>query len=249
MIVLEEIDSSVFQPLVDHLSKQKRTATALGMTHKRSMAPDLSKHSWLDPRLYYLVMKYALVYLPIDFSFTTVQIHDSSMSYPKFDKQSRGSTYIVAFGSYINGEIVLKECSGDVEHNIRHRPMIFNTSTTEHFFKEFSGRRWTMAFHTIRSKIPMVRSLSDYEAVCHDGSWAIAWYRQGEPTIYLSKKNGLPMPTNKRKIKEIAPEPIYNKRFTVAQNLMLSAQRRGFIEGDDIDDVIDDIMDDMEDSE
>jgi hypothetical protein len=194
-------------------------------------------------------MKYALVYLPADFSFTTVQIHDSSMSYPKFDKQSRGSTYMVAFGSYVNGEIVLKGCSGDVEHNIRHRPMIFDTSCTEHFFKEFEGRRWTLAFHTIRSKIPMVRSLRDYEAVCHDGSWVIAWYRQGESTVYLSKKNGLPMPTNKRKVKETPPAPIHDKRFTAVQNLMLAAKRMGFLEGDDIDDIMDDIMEDIDDSE
>jgi hypothetical protein len=127
--------------------------------------------------------------------------------------------------------------------------MIFDTSCTEHFFKEFEGRRWTIAFHSITSKIPMVRSLADYEAVVHDGSWVIAWYKQGEPTVYLSKKNGLPMPTNKRKVKEIPEVVILNKRFTAAQNLMLAAQRMGFIEGDDIEDIMDDIMEDMEDSE
>ena len=185
------------------------------MIHRRSMAPDLSKNSWADPRAYYLIMKYALTNLPFEFTFTSALITDSI---PKFKKHA-GQTYIVGFGNYTDGDFVTKDVC-DTDHNIRHRPMIFDTSV-DHYFKEFKGTRWVMAFYTLApTKIPMIRSLSDYEAVVQDGKWVIAWYRTGEPAVYLSKKNGLPQPTNKKKVKEIRHEVIDNPRFTRAQNLL-----------------------------
>ena len=166
------------------------------------------------------------------------------MTHPKFDKSERGQSYIVAFGSYTDGEIVLKGCSGDVAHSIHHRPLLFDTSTTEHFFKEFKGRRLVMTFYTLRPppKFPMLRSLNDYEAVFHDGQWVIAWYRQGEPTAYISKKNGLPMPTNKKKLKMAKPVAPYNPRFTAVQNLLLAAQKAGMLKDIDIDEAVEEIL-------
>lgn len=223
---LQELDVSAFEPLVEHLSRQHKKSFTLGMTRKRAMNPDLSKQSWLDPKLYHMVMKFALSNIPSTFSFTSVQIHDSSMLLPRFDKHTGGSVWIVSFGSHTDGEIVLKRISGDVTYSIHHRPLIFTTFETDHYFKEFKGRRWVMAFYSLNhsQKYPMIRSLSDYEAVSREGQWVIAWHRMGEPTVYLSKKNGLPMPTNKKRQKEIAHVVTRNERFSKAQNLMLQAQ-------------------------
>jgi hypothetical protein len=151
--------------------------------------------------------------------FTSVQVSDSSKEL-KFDRQSRGMTYIVAFGSFTGGELVLKG-DMDVHYNIRHRPMIFDTNSS-YYTTEAKGKRWTIAFYSLKPKV-WLRQLSDYEAVVVDGSWVIAWYRPGEKPIYLSKKNGLPRPKNKKKIKEVKEPVINNPRLSEAQNLLQRA--------------------------
>jgi hypothetical protein len=235
---LPELDASAFQPLLEHLSKKNiqmnkyrrgvgiGRSQCFGMVRKRSLSPDLSRQSWLDPRLHYLLMKFALVNLPPDFTFTSIQVNDSYMCEAHFDKHNRGNSYIVAFGSYTGGELVLKGADGDKDYNIRHRPMLFDGSKVEHYTKEFSGKRYSLVYHTLVPpvKFPMVRKLEDYEAVVKDGVWVIAWYKPGEPTQYISKKNGLPHPLKGRKKEKPLLQDNSDARYSEAQNLML--QRR-----------------------
>jgi hypothetical protein len=168
-------------------------------------------------------MKFALVNVPIPF--TSVQVNDSYLCASHKDKHNSGDSYIVGFGSYIGGELVLKNPT-DTEYNIRHRPILFNGSQIEHFTKQFTGRRWTIVYHTLVSppKFPMVNKLEDFEACVIDGSWVIAWRRgEGHPVTYLSKKNGLPHPLKGRK-KKPEPEPLLeDASLNPAQNLMLRA--------------------------
>jgi hypothetical protein len=169
-------------------------------------------------------MKFAGLHLPPDFTFTSIQVNDSYMCEAHFDKHNAGNSYIVAFGQYTGGELVLKE-NPDKAYDIRHRPLLFDGSKIEHYTKEFVGRRWSIVFHTLVSppKFPMIRKLADYEAVTKDGVWVIAWYKDGEPTQYISKKNGLPHPLRGRtKPPKVIEQPI-NPSFTQAQNLMLKS--------------------------
>jgi hypothetical protein len=240
MIELPELDASAFNSLIGHLTKRQipmnryrkgvgdGRSQCYGMVRKRSMPPDLSRCSWEDPQLHYLLMKFALTNLPPDFTFTSVQVNDSYKCAAHKDKHNQGDSYIVGFGNYTGGELVLhQEGSLGVskqEYNIRHRPLLFDGSKIEHETKDFEGRRWTIVFHTLVSppKFPMLRKLSDYEAVTKDGTYVIAWYKEGEPTQYLSKKNGLPHPLKGRKVKkpEALDEPS-DPNLTPAQNLML----------------------------
>jgi len=234
MTSLQELDASAFQPLLEHLSKKSiamnkyrknsglgRSVT-FGMVRKRSLAPDLGRNSWLDPRLHYLLMKFALTNLPPDFTFTSIQVNESYMCEAHFDKNNRGNSYIVGFGPYTGGELVLKG-NGDTDYNIRHRPMLFDGSKVEHFTREFTGKRYSLVFHTLIPplKFPMVRQLSDYEAVVKDGVWVIAWYKPGEPTVYLSKKNGLPHPLKGRKKEKPAKPLVEDSGMSEAQNFMI----------------------------
>jgi hypothetical protein len=232
---LPEIDASAFQPLIEHLSKKRLSlnhfrkgvglgrSQCFGMVRKRSLAPDLSRQSWMDPRLHYLLMKFGLVHLPPGFTFTSIQVNDSYTCEAHFDKNNRGDSFIVGFGPYTGGELVLKESAGDKGYNIRHRPMLFDGSKVEHYTKEFEGKRWSLVYHTLvpPAKFPMIRKLEDYEAVVKDGVWVIAWHREGEPTIYLSKKNGLEHPLKGRK-KVIPPKPmVEDVGLSEAQNFMI----------------------------
>jgi len=231
---LPELDESAFRPLMDHLSKKNiqmnryrksvgdGRSQCFGMVRKRSMAPDLSRQSWLDPQLHYLLMKFAALNVPIPF--TSIQVNDSLKCASHKDKHNEGDSYIVGFGQYTGGELILKDHG---EFNIRHRPLLFNGSEIEHETKDFTGRRWTIVFHTLVSppKFPMIRKLSDYEAVFKDDSYVIAWYREGLPTMYLSKKNGLPHTLKgRKKVKFEEPEEEDDPGLTSAQNLMLRAR-------------------------
>ena len=233
---LPELDESAFRPLMDHLSKKNiqmnryrksvgdGRSQCFGMVRKRSQAPDLSRQSWLDAELHYLLMKFAALNVPIPF--TSIQVNDSLKCASHKDKHNEGDSYIVGFGQYTGGELILKGDGGG-EFNIRHRPLLFNGSEIEHETKDFTGRRWTIVFHTLVSppKFPMIRKLSDYEAVVQDGCYVIAWYRDGLPTMYLSKKNGLPHTLKgRKKVKFEEPGTEVDPNLSMAQNLMLRAR-------------------------
>jgi hypothetical protein len=232
MTELPELDASAFHQLLDHLSKKTiamnkyrknsglgRSVT-FGMVRKRSMAPDLARNSWMDPRLHYLLIKFGLDNLPPGFTFTSIQVNESYMCEAHFDKHNRGDSYIVAFGSFTGGELVLKE-GEDKEYNIRHRPLLFDGSKIEHYTKEFIGKRYSLVYHTLVSppKFPMIRKLEDYEAVVKDGQYVIAWRKELE-TVYLSKKNGLPHPLKGRK-KVVTKPLVEDFGLSEAQNFMI----------------------------
>ena len=233
MTELAELDERDFKSLREHLSKHNipinryrkgvgdGRSQAYGLVRKRSMAPDLSRNSWCDAYLHYLLMRFAREHVEIPF--TSIQVNDNYPCAKHRDKHNVGNSYIVAFGDYTGGELML----GDKEFNIRHRPILFNGAEVEHLVKPFTGRRWSIVYHTLEvpTKFPMIRKLSDYEAVCREGDYVIAWYKDGEPTEYLSKKNGLghPLKGRTKKILPAAPQKL-NPKMTVAQNLLLAAQ-------------------------
>lgn len=235
---LPELDESAFRELIDHLSKTnipinkyrkgvgEGRSQCLGMVRKRSMAPDLSRQSWMDARLHYLLMKFARLHVEIPF--TSVQINDSYKCAAHKDKHNAGDSYIVGFGPYTGGELVLK-MPEDREYNIRHRPILFNGSEIEHYTKDWVGRRWTIVFHTLVSpaKFPMIKQLDQYEAVVMDGVWCIAYREPGRPVQYLSKKNGLPHPLKGRKKKKEETTVIINDALELMRQANASHNAEG----------------------
>jgi len=235
---LQELDASAFSALISHLTlhnipmnKYRKgvgdgRSQCYGMVRKRSLAPDLSRNSWCDPKLHYLLMLFARQHVPIEF--TSIQVNDSLKCARHRDLHNVGESYIVGFGDYQGGALVLHTPEGEKEFNIRHRPLLFDGSKIEHETRDFTGRRWTMVFHTQEEpkKFPAIYSLKNYEAVWRDGMYVIAFYRDGLSTEYLSKKNGLPHPLKGRK--KPKPEPVevpFDPSLTPAQNLILSSQR------------------------
>jgi len=149
----------------------------------------------------------------------------------KLDGHNKGLSWVVRFGAFTGGELVLKTPT-DIEHNIRHRPIVFNPKETEHYFKEAVGDCWTIVFYTVLHKLAPERSITDYEAVFIDGKWSIAFYRPGQPTLYLSKKSGLPFLSKKKEAekwsflgaqKKVEATVKDDPKFSAAQNLMMRA--------------------------
>jgi hypothetical protein len=194
---LTELDEYAFKDLREYLSNNKIKSGVYGMDKK-----SISRNSWLHPRLLYLLLKYALMHVPIPF--TSIKVNVSK------PEKIKGLAYIVGFGNYTGGELVID----DQENSIWHRPLVFNGSDIKHHVKPFQGKRWSIVFYTNN---PTVQKLSDYEPVVVDGKWVLAC-RTTE--TYLDKDN--PPLKDRPQMTIIEPEPEnYNTRLTPAQNLML----------------------------
>ena len=227
MAQLPELDGSAFTDLLAHLDSKKiainkyRTGVGVGrsqcfgMVRKRSMAPDLSRQSWMDPRLHHLLMRFALDHVPIPF--TSIQLNENYMCAEHKDKHNDGLSYIVGFGDYTGGDLCL-DLSG---FNIRHRPLLFNGSETLHSTNAWTGSRYSLVYHTLVApvKFPMVARLDHYEACVVRGKWVIKMEVPGQEVRYLSAGDGLDHPLKGRK-KKVDVLVAHDPSLTMAQNLL-----------------------------
>jgi hypothetical protein len=169
-------------------------SNCLGIVSKRSFAPDLSRQSWLHPRLHYLLMQFAEKYVSPHITFTSIQVNHNYPCKPHKDTGNLGDSYIVAFGDYTGGQL----CIEDTDFDIAYRGLLFNGSESLHWTRDWTGERFSIVFHTIKPKFPMIKKLSDYEAVFQDGTWKIKYINEEGQIDYLFGKNGLPHPLKGR---------------------------------------------------
>ena len=236
---LQELDGSAFTDILAHLDGKRigintyrmgvgiGRSQCFGMVRKRSMPPDLSRQSWMDPRLHYLLMQFALNHVTVPF--TSIQINENYKCAAHKDKHNDGISYIIGFGNYTGGELCLDLSGGVQKFNIRHRPMLFNGAETLHSTDEWVGSRYSLVFHTLvsPSKFPMVARLCYYEACVIGGIWKIKMEIPGQEVRYLFGKNGLDHPLKGRKRKvETALIPT-DPSLTPAQNLLANLLQGG----------------------
>lgn len=197
---LEDIESHLRKkPITLNHYRQKvgdGRSQAWGLVRKRSLAPDLSRQSWIDAKLHYLLMKFADKYVPI--GFTSIQVNDSFVCNPHKDINNRGLSYIVGFGDYTGGLLKL-HLEPPVEIDIR-VPHLFNGSEILHSTTPFTGKRYSLVFHTLVApeQFPLVKSLSQYKAIQKEGKWVIEYTDASGAVSYLSRNKGLPHPLKGR---------------------------------------------------
>jgi hypothetical protein len=149
-------------------------------------------------------MKFAEKHVPI--SFTSIQVNDSFVCAPHKDINNRGLSYICSFGDYTGGLLKLHLEPTPVEIDIR-TPHLFNGSEILHSTTPFEGKRYSLVFHTLvpPDRFPLLVSLSQFEAVQHEGKWKIKYTADDGTVSYLYGKNGLPHPLKNRKKVKDAP--------------------------------------------
>lgn len=173
-----------------------------GLVRKRSQAPDLSRQSWLDAKLHYLIMSFADKHVPV--AFTSVQINDNYVCAPHKDVHNRGLSYIIGFGDYTGGALKL-HLEPVVEVDIR-TPLLFDGSEITHSTTPWVGQRYSLVYHVLVAppRFPLVVSLSQYRAIQKDGIFQIEFTPASGEKKYLTAKNGLPHPL-KGRTKAAAP--------------------------------------------
>jgi hypothetical protein len=151
-------------------------------------------------------MKFAEKYVPI--SFTSIQVNDSFVCNPHKDVNNKGLSYIVGFGDYKGGLLKFHVEPSPIEIDIR-VPHLFNGSEILHSTTPFTGKRYSLVYHTLvpPEQFPLVKSLSQYKAIQKEGKWVIEYTDASGTVSYLSRNEGLPHPLKGRK-KEVRSESI-----------------------------------------
>lgn len=128
---------------------------------------ELTRTTIVNPYIYYLLMKFGLLYVPIPY--TTIKVNGKP---PKGCKEY----YMVGFGNYTGGELRI----GERNYDIWRRPRIVR-EVAEHL-PVLTGKRMTLTFYAVET----LRSLSEFEVVMADEKWVIKQLRQFQPPLYLT---------------------------------------------------------------
>jgi len=163
-----------------------------GIVNKRCLPPNLSRQCWLHPRLHYLLNEFGNKYVKKYISYTGIQVNVNYICAKHKDINNEGDSYIVAFGSFIGGELNVS----NFDYDISLRGLLFNGSKEEHYTKPWAfGDRYSIVFHTL---LPQKRwnylcpKIEDFIAEQDDtGTWYIRRISDG---LRIDKGSPLPHP-------------------------------------------------------
>ena len=199
---MTKIPSEAFDDILKELRRQPiatnkyRTkagtgqSQTFGIVNKRSLPPDYSRQNWLRPYLYHLLMEFAKKYVTIPFNSITVNQNYRASAHR--DKNNKGDSFLVGFGSYAGGELKILEGDLSGNHNIWCQPIVTDFSKVLHEVDHFTGERYSLVFYTFESKRSV--PLPPWELKEEGGKW---WfYRDGKK---ITKECGLPHPLRRPK--------------------------------------------------
>ena len=121
----------------------KGRSQAFGVIRRWSYRPWLSRNTWMRPILWKLLLAFAESFVTIEWD--AIQVNDNYQSAPHRDKGNCGVSYIVSFGDFTGGELVVEGNTYD----IRHRAFLFNGSELLHRTNPWSGSRYSLVFYRI----------------------------------------------------------------------------------------------------
>lgn len=133
----------------DRRKSGKGRSQAFGVIRRWSYRPWISRNTWMRVGLWGLLQKFAEKYVTVDWD--AVQVNDTYESQPHRDKGNRGESYIISFGEYDGGELVIQ--NGDEEHVVdtKYRGHTFNGSQLLHWNKPIIGRKFSLVFFKIEN--------------------------------------------------------------------------------------------------
>lgn len=165
---------------------------ALGWVNRRCLPYDYSRICWQRPKLLFLLQEFAKKYVPIPW--TSITVNQNYKCLPHRDKGNQGNSFLVAFGDFLGGELVISEGDLSGTHDICYKPIITDFSKVLHSVNDFSGQRYSLVFYTLKpTKMPL-EPLPKGEAVFEGGKY---FFKRGDKII--TTKEGLPHPLRHRK--------------------------------------------------
>ena len=162
-----------------------------GIVNKRSMPPDVSRQSWLRPYLHKLLWDFGEQY--VDISFNSVTVNMNYRADKHYDKNNIGDSFLVAFGNYHKGRLLIHEGDLSGAHDICYKPIKTDFSKVLHSVEEWDGERFSLVYYMFARKgiIPQLPPCSVKE---EHGEYFL--YRGDQK---ITKKTGLPHPLRGKK--------------------------------------------------
>lgn len=166
---------------------------AFGLVNRRCLPPDYSRQNWKRPYLYHLLLEFGKKY--VDISYNAITLNQNYRADKHYDKHNNGSSYLVAFGSYTGGNLLIHEGDLSGSHNIWCKPIVTDFSKVLHSVEHFVGDRFSVVYYTLISN-RMPENIPPPSVRIEDGKY---YFYRGEEKI----TSGLPHPLKGRDRKEI----------------------------------------------
>lgn len=163
-----------------------------GLVNRRCLSVDYSRQNWLRPKLYYYIQKFAEKY--VDISWTSVTINQNYRCLPHRDKGNYGDSFLVAFGNFSGGDLLIHEGDLSGSHNIYCNPIVTDFSKVLHSVDHFTGTRISMVFYKLKATKMPLEPLPEGKVFYEDGKY---FFKRGDKII--TPKEGLSHPLRGRK--------------------------------------------------
>jgi hypothetical protein len=124
---------------------------AFGLVNRRCLPPDYSRNNWKRPYLYKLLLDYADKY--VDISYNAITVNQDYRAGKHYDRHNRGDSYLVAFGSYTGGDLLIHEGDLSGSHNIYCKPLTTDFSKVLHSVEHFTGNRYSLVYYWLDTEL------------------------------------------------------------------------------------------------
>lgn len=164
---------------------------SFGIVNRRSLPPDWSRQNWLRPALYHHLLEFGQKY--VDISFNSITVNQNYRADKHRDRNNKGDSFLVGFGDYYKGRLLIHESDLSGAHDIQYKPLKADFSKIYHSVEEWDGERFSLVYYTF-ARNGVVPELPP-GCVKKEGN-EYFFYRGG---VKITKKNGLPHPLRGRK--------------------------------------------------
>lgn len=164
----------------------------LGLVNRRCLPVDYSRQNWLRPKLLFHLQEFAQKY--VDVSWNAITINQNYRCSPHRDKGNYGDSFLVAFGSYEGGDLVIHEGDLSGHHNICYNPIKTDFSKVLHSVDNFTGDRYSLVFYKLKTTKMPSEPLPEGKAVFENGKYV---FKRGG--VIINQKEGLSHPLRGRK--------------------------------------------------
>ena len=155
------IPKEAFDPIIEELKRRpleynayrdkagKGLSQAFGIVNRRCLPPDYSRQNWKRPYLYKLLLDFGEKY--VDISFNAITLNQNYRADKHYDKHNIGDSFLVAFGDYAGGDLLIHEGDLSGSHNIWCKPIKTDFSKVLHSVADFVGDRFSVVYYQFYS--------------------------------------------------------------------------------------------------
>ena len=112
---------------------------------RRNLLPDYSRLCWTRPKLLKHLLDFADKY--VDISYNAITVNEDYKTLPHYDRHNIGVSYLVSFGNFLGGDLIIHNDDITEYRSIYHKPMKADFSKILHSTEAFEGKRYSLVFY------------------------------------------------------------------------------------------------------